>query len=725
MIELVLQAALVNAALVTLLALPVWLLAKWIRSAPVARGLWLLVLVKLITPPIVPWPAVTWTPEPTRALRTLETANVTHPGFKAEFEPATTPPAGARQVLRATAINWPAALATIWLAGSASWVITAGLRAIRFSALVRRATAAPADWQTEAERLATRMGLRRCPPVRCVSGHVSPLLWSLCARPVILLPRELVAQLSARQRAMVLAHELAHLAGSDHWTRRLEVVVLGIYWWHPIAWLACRQAREAEELCCDGWVAWLWPDSSRDYAGLLVDTLDYLAAGSALPVGASGFARIRQLSRRLDMILKGELTRRLSRGSRIALAVFALPVLLFSVTARSADVPPPQTAHSASNGQTSQEALLLGRVSCDVVGGTLTEFIKQISGGSEPARIVLDEVALRDDCGLTSDTRVTLQAQQIRRQSALHIVLGPRDAGFYVKDGAIHVTSQSALETDALVERRYYVADLSGSRWQKAMGRTDGTTTLIEFITSTVRPHTWETTGGPATIRPSADKRYIEVRQAARAHDDVARLLAQLRGLPASPEDAKTLVGQVHGRFSLHCVGRPLAELLREISATYDVNIHLDEVALAKSGCSRDTPVTVHVDNVTLSQVLNLLLAPLSLTYVVENEVIEITSAKSDDIYTVTYAVADLLKPVRRASGKAAHSDFASLVDRIKQEAAPGTWGWQGEVSSFPDNLSLVISHNEVGHDAVRSLLNTLRRSSLGSPPPAPSGQGP
>jgi len=36
--------------------------------------------------------------------------------------------------------------------------------------------------------------------------------------------------------------------------RRLELAALGLYWWHPAAWWARRELREAEEQRCDAGV---------------------------------------------------------------------------------------------------------------------------------------------------------------------------------------------------------------------------------------------------------------------------------------------------------------------------------------------------------------------------------------------------------------------------------------------------------------------------------------
>ncbi len=101
--------------------------------------------------------------------------------------------------------------------------------------------------------------------------------------------------------------------------------------------------------------------------------------------------------------------------------------------------------------------------------------------------------------------------------------------------------------------------------------------------------------------------------------------------------------------------------------------------------------------------------APASVT-------IKSTDERSDRVWPVTYPVYDLVNPIRRNSGKVTTADFATLMDRIKQHAACGTWGPVGDIQPFPNNLSLVISHNEAGHKAVEAFLAELRESALGAP---------
>ena len=80
------------------------------------------------------------------------------------------------------------------------------------------------------------------------------MLWAIGGRPRLLVPSELWSATSLDERTSLLLHELAHLKRRDHWVRWLELIVGGLYWWHPAVWWGRRLLREAEEQCCDAWV---------------------------------------------------------------------------------------------------------------------------------------------------------------------------------------------------------------------------------------------------------------------------------------------------------------------------------------------------------------------------------------------------------------------------------------------------------------------------------------
>src|SRR5262249_50660385 len=138
-----------------------------------------------------------------------------------------------------------------------------------------------------------------------IPGAVSPMLWALGGATRLLLPMSLLNRLDDQQQATLIAHELAHWRRCDHWVRVFELLVTGLYWWHPVVWWARWELRETEEQCCDAWVVGSLPQAARPYALALLETVNFLtAARPALPPVASGIGHRHLLQRRLRMIMQ-------------------------------------------------------------------------------------------------------------------------------------------------------------------------------------------------------------------------------------------------------------------------------------------------------------------------------------------------------------------------------------------------------------------------------------
>jgi beta-lactamase regulating signal transducer with metallopeptidase domain len=338
-VETLLRAGLGNAVAATLLALLVAGLGGFFRRAPALRHvLWLLVLLKLVTPPLagvpVAWPVVPPAVEPPldqspeidegwlEAAAAFEAVDVIEAKVAA-VDPVPVPvPAS---------WTWPQALAAVWLGGSAVSFVLASVRVRRFCRALRLARPVSDEASGQVEELADRLGLARAPRLWCVPGAVSPMLWSAGGSPRLIVPEALWASLDDDQRATLLTHELAHLRRGDHWVRGLELLVTGVFWWLPTVWLARLALREAEEQCCDAWVVWALPDAARTYAETLLQTVEFLSgAGSAVPVAASGLGHLHQLKRRLIMIMQGTTSRTL--GWTGALLVLSLSAALLPLS---------------------------------------------------------------------------------------------------------------------------------------------------------------------------------------------------------------------------------------------------------------------------------------------------------------------------------------------------------------------------------------------------------
>lgn len=95
---------------------------------------------------------------------------------------------------------------------------------------------------------------------------VSPFILGVL-RPTICLP----SSLSDADRACVLAHERAHLARRDHWWKPLGFLLLALYWFQPLLWLAYALFCRDVELACDERVVRpLDPARRADYSQALL-----------------------------------------------------------------------------------------------------------------------------------------------------------------------------------------------------------------------------------------------------------------------------------------------------------------------------------------------------------------------------------------------------------------------------------------------------------------------
>lgn len=361
------------------------------RNRHVAHALWLLVLVKLITPPfwhvpiprVARWVAVEVDSPETDEAGALERAgasvgqlNITTPrddvvtpadeAAEAEVDesslvsgsprigsppansPAAAPAVGSPRVdgeLGGEGVVFDGRavrlLAWAWIATSGLWALVGCARVIRFQRAARVAEPAPDKLCAREEELASRFGLRRRPELRLVEGNVSPMVWPLAWRRVILLPRRLVESLTREQLDTVIAHELAHLARRDDLVRFLEAAATALHWWNPILWWARRELHAAEEDCCDALVVATLPDARRAYGEALLRTGELMAFGRSSPALASTFGRPRRsmqshvLKRRIEMILDHELPRSASWPARLGLVGLAAIVLPLAATALS------------------------------------------------------------------------------------------------------------------------------------------------------------------------------------------------------------------------------------------------------------------------------------------------------------------------------------------------------------------------------------------------------
>lgn len=316
-----------NLVMACLIGSLAWLVGRNGRQATLAHTLWLLLFVKLITPPLVtvplPFPETWWPTElavvesNNEAVTAGETATVAHSGEETSSAhpnrsahtdlPAATPATSWNWTMP---IHWSYVLVGVWLMGFL-WIAVRGcVKLIRFYRLLKRHgtvdEAATGFVRGLLVRANGSTSQPRYPQVLRVPMRVSPMLFGWGTRAYIVCPDSLWDAFEEEERNAFLAHETAHYHRRDHWVRWLEWSVTALYWWFPLVYFARRQLERHEEACCDAWAVRMLEASPRQYAEALLQVVDFI---SEYEVGmvrlASGMQPTYTLEERLHLIMKG------------------------------------------------------------------------------------------------------------------------------------------------------------------------------------------------------------------------------------------------------------------------------------------------------------------------------------------------------------------------------------------------------------------------------------
>jgi uncharacterized protein (TIGR03067 family) len=337
----------------------VLLLSRLFRNRPAAQHLlWLVVLVKFLTPPILSWP---WTVEQLGgaiwSTPAVESASAPQPSPQPAPGEIANDVAGdgptrpvdlsdadlQRRIAaeRTASIDTPSStpgqqpstvsgvlarvIAGGWLLGALASGIFQLRRIIRHASVIRRGTAAPERLTSEIRATANRLDIRP-PDAILARGILSPFMW--CAgRLRLVWPATLASDnLIARFRG-VIAHELAHVRRGDHRVAWLELVAGIVWWWNPLFWFVRRRLRETAEMACDALAIGTNPESRREYAEQLLELSAGFTIGAPAPVLAVSAGTPSSFERRLSMILSDRVDGKLSCWGILAAVCFALPLL--------------------------------------------------------------------------------------------------------------------------------------------------------------------------------------------------------------------------------------------------------------------------------------------------------------------------------------------------------------------------------------------------------------
>jgi beta-lactamase regulating signal transducer with metallopeptidase domain len=133
-------------------------------------------------------------------------------------------------------------LAQLAVVAAAIWALGAALLCLRWFLQWRSVRSLLAD--------APQVVIDEAPaPIHITTANLTPGVFGIF-KPVVIMPRNLLQTLDARQLRAVLAHEGCHIRRRDNLTAAIHRCVEAIFWFHPLVWwIGANLLRERETAC--------------------------------------------------------------------------------------------------------------------------------------------------------------------------------------------------------------------------------------------------------------------------------------------------------------------------------------------------------------------------------------------------------------------------------------------------------------------------------------------
>lgn len=194
---------------------------------------------------------------------------------------------------------------------------------------------------------------------------------------------------------------------------------------------------------------------------------------------------------------------------------------------------------------------------------------------------------------------------------------------------------------------------------------------------------------------------------------DVEVVARPVPSFPLPSEQETRILQALSTTTSVKWDDKPLREALRDLGQQHNFNIWIDLQAMSDAGNDSDQPVALELSDVSLRSCLRLILEPLQLYPVIEDDVMKITTLDKLNLKTTTrvYPVGDLFDTPEEAA-QFLESLTCGLGMRADNEGVP-----RFAVSSRMKTLTVRESYTV--QEQVQTLLRALRDAQP-APKPAP-----
>lgn len=216
------------------------------------------------------------------------------------------------------------AIVAVWVTG------TIALSVVRFRTWrqIRAAVRASSPWTTASLPMPVGVAVRSTPGVM-EPGVVG--LW----RPVLLVPSGIEDDLTPRQLASVLTHELCHIRRRDNVTAAIHMIAEAVFWFYPVVWWIGSRLVDERERACDQEVLRTCAEP-RTYAEGIVNVCKrYVESPLACISGVSGS----NVKNRIRDIMTNRAAVKLSVAKKAVLAGVGAIAVIAPIFAQSVPLP--------------------------------------------------------------------------------------------------------------------------------------------------------------------------------------------------------------------------------------------------------------------------------------------------------------------------------------------------------------------------------------------------
>lgn len=334
-------------------------------------------------------------------------------------------------------------------------------------------------------------------------------------------------------------------------------------------------------------------------------------------------------------------------------------------------------------------------------------------------KIVVDDAAIHADGGST-DQQINLELSGVTLRYGLKHMLEPLGLDYIIEDGIMKIVSKQAAEDHQ--EMRIYKLPNRWNEWE------DGFEALVkEAVGGEWKKSKATGSGGTMQRIPQG----LAVKHNQRTLLAVERMLAQLdeSSRPATgsqPEIKANVAPQPpaavrEGKLSDHpaikqldketqiaFLDTPLRDAMSHIGQKHGFNIYVDDARIQSDGISPALSLNIELSGVKLRSALKLMLEPLGLDYIIDDEVMKIVSKKAAEEFHEMriYPLGDDLLE---------NYSMSERVEALVKDTAGGLWKTPG--SPGPGGTvqwttqGLAVRHNQRTHLAVEKLLAQLAQA--------------